>query len=69
MTTFEPLFFRKEDSNSIPDHVKSPIPRRGWRFYMAERMGFEPTVQFDPYTRFPSVRLRPLGHLSKHYLF
>ena len=27
-------------------------------------MGFEPTVQFDPHTRFPSVRLRPLGHLS-----
>ena len=26
-------------------------------------MGFEPTVEF-PYTRFPSVRLQPLGHLS-----
>ena len=31
---------------------------------MAERMGFEPMKGF-PFTRFPSVRLQPLGHLSK----
>jgi site-specific DNA recombinase len=36
---------------------------------LAERMGFEPTVQFDLHTRFPSVRLRPLGHLSLTSLF
>ena len=32
--------------------------------YLAERVGFEPTVRFDTYTCFPSKRLRPLGHLS-----
>jgi hypothetical protein len=32
---------------------------------MAERVGFEPTVRDEPYTCFPSKRLRPLGHLSK----
>ena len=37
-------------------------------FYLAERMGFEPTVQFDPHTRFPSVRFRPLGHLSSYII-
>jgi hypothetical protein len=29
-----------------------------------ERGGFEPPVQFDPHTRFPSAYLKPLGHLS-----
>ncbi len=29
-----------------------------------ERVGFEPTRQFDPPTRFPVVHLKPLGHLS-----
>src|SRR5262245_60309458 len=33
------------------------------RFSMAERGGFEPPVRFA-YTRFPSVLLKPLGHLS-----
>ena len=27
-------------------------------------MGFEPTVRHPPHTRFPSVLLKPLGHLS-----
>lgn len=31
---------------------------------MAERVGFEPTVQSKPHTRFPGVLLKPLGHLS-----
>ena len=30
---------------------------------LAERGGFEPPVRFA-YTRFPSVLLKPLGHLS-----
>ena len=30
----------------------------------AEREGFEPSVEFYPYTRLAGVRLRPLGHLS-----
>src|SRR5437016_14660800 len=30
---------------------------------LAERRGFEPLVPFG-YTRFPSVLLKPLGHLS-----
>ena len=31
---------------------------------LAEREGFEPSVRIATYTHFPSVRLRPLGHLS-----
>ena len=31
---------------------------------MAERAGFEPAVRLKPYARFPSVYLKPLGHLS-----
>ncbi len=31
---------------------------------MAERVGFEPTIEFVPYTRFPVALLRPLGHRS-----
>ncbi len=31
----------------------------------AERVGFEPTVQFNPYTRFPSEPVQPLLHLSE----
>ena len=31
---------------------------------MAEREGFEPSVRHSPYTRFPGVHLKPLGHLS-----
>ncbi len=35
---------------------------------MAEREGFEPSIRNSPYTRFPGVRLKPLGHLSKTFL-
>ena len=31
---------------------------------LAEGVGFEPTIRGVPYTRFPSVRLKPLGHPS-----
>ena len=31
---------------------------------MAEREGFEPSARVTPSTRFPTVLLRPLGHLS-----
>ena len=31
---------------------------------MAEREGFEPSIEVTPYTRFPGVLLKPLGHLS-----
>ncbi len=34
--------------------------------FLAEREGFEPSVGVT-YTRFPSVRLKPLGHLSIKY--
>ena len=30
---------------------------------LAEREGFEPSVRFMPYARFPGVYLKPLGHL------
>ena len=32
--------------------------------YLAEREGFEPSIQFDPYTPLAGEPLRPLGHLS-----
>jgi hypothetical protein len=31
---------------------------------MAEREGFEPSIQVTLYTNFPGWRLQPLGHLS-----
>ena len=31
---------------------------------MAERAGFEPAIHVAAHTRFPSVLLQPLGHLS-----
>ena len=34
-------------------------------FNRAEREGFEPSKPLSQFTRFPSVRLQPLGHLSK----
>ncbi len=39
--------------------------RQWWRgvLWLAEREGFEPSIGL-PYTRFPSVRLQPLGHFS-----
>ncbi len=36
---------------------------------MAERAGFEPAVHLSAYTRFPSARLQPLGHLSARCVF
>ncbi len=39
-------------------------PNKGPLFWLAEREGFEPSVRFEPYTRFPGVHLKPLGHLS-----
>lgn len=37
---------------------------QGWQIAVTEGRGFEPLVQFYPYTRFPSVHLQPLGHPS-----
>lgn len=36
------------------------------RILLAEREGFEPSVRFEPYARFPGVYLKPLGHLSEY---
>ena len=35
---------------------------------MTERVGFEPTMQFDPHTPLAGERLRPLDHLSSYQL-
>ena len=32
---------------------------------MAERGGFEPPIQFNPYNGLANRRLQPLGHLSR----
>tara|TARA_B000000437_G_scaffold43320_1_gene30303 strand:+ start:1281 stop:1466 length:186 start_codon:yes stop_codon:yes gene_type:complete len=33
-------------------------------YNLAERKGFEPSIPISQNTRFPSARLKPLGHLS-----
>ncbi len=35
--------------------------------FLAEKAGFEPAVRFEPYTRFPGVHLKPLGHFSNQF--
>jgi hypothetical protein len=35
---------------------------------LAEREGFEPSMHIAAHTRFPSVLLKPLGHLSILYI-
>ena len=40
---------------------RRPLPA-GW---LAEREGFEPSIQVTPYTGLANQRLRPLGHLSR----
>ena len=42
----------------------SPGAIRGIVF-MVEREGFEPSIPFSGYTRFPIVLFRPLRHLSR----
>jgi hypothetical protein len=32
--------------------------------FVAEREGFEPSMEFDPHTRLAGECLQPLGHLS-----
>ena len=53
------VFFSDPDGNGWVARAW-PAPSRG-----TERVGFEPTRQFDPPTRFPVVHLKPLGHLSR----
>ncbi len=54
--------FMRPSKPSLPR--MNPVTRRARRGTAAERVGFEPTIPFYRYTRFPIVRLRPLGHLS-----
>ena len=37
----------------------------GRLFHMAEREGFEPSVEYNPHTRLAGEHHRPLGHLSR----
>ena len=51
-----------------PSSISSAHRLRADRFAdssSAERVGFEPTRQFSPPTRFPIVHLKPLGHPSR----
>src|SRR6185312_10258002 len=72
----DPKICSKPENTEIPD--KFGIRSTSWIYgiyveisrwasrlenIMAERQGFEPWIPFG-YTRFPSVRLKPLGHLS-----
>ena len=59
-------------TSSAHDNAKGPQPLicqtvTGLLSRGTERGGFEPPVR-DAYTRFPSVLLRPLGHLSQFVL-
>ena len=52
-------------------HFESPFEKKGAGsgeplLFLAERGGFEPPKRFKTFTRFPSVRLQPLGHLSSN---
>ena len=52
---------------AFPSPASRLVHRSGETGFFAlqtERVGFEPTRQFDPPTRFPVVHLKPLGHLS-----
>ena len=64
----QPLYTtRKMASRLFRTKKKPPVARlsyRGLFLYMAEEVRFELTVL--AYTRFPSVRLKPLGHPSKN---
>lgn len=40
------------------------VPRMD-RLEMAEGMGFEPTIRYNPYNGLANRRLQPLGHPSK----
>ena len=50
--------------------VETPLPFKvlgrlgSKKIQLAEKAGFEPAVRFEPYTRFPGVHLKPLGHFS-----
>gem|GEM_PF-3405236 len=50
-----------------PPNKKAGPKYLGRLFYLADREGFEPSIEFYPYTRFPSVRLQPLGHPSFYF--
>ena len=65
---------RSEDSIYLTPLIPSPregTPNQGRIFGAGgtERAGFEPAVHLAAHTRFPSVLLKPLGHLSLTYNF
>ena len=66
-----PVMSGRQDSNLRPPHPKcgaitglryAPNFFKFSRF--AERVGFEPTVQFNPYDDLANRSFRPLRHLS-----
>ena len=50
-----------------PQNDADPVFRglRSYKDKMAEREGFEPSMEFDPHTRLAGECLQPLGHLSQ----
>ena len=45
-----------------------PVPARFSTNNMAEREGFEPSVEFNPYNCLAGSCLQPLGHLSADFV-
>ena len=73
-----PVKSGRQDSNLRPPHPKCGAmtglryaPNIPFFLYVkvAERVGFEPTVQFDPYDDLANRSFRPLRHLSLIQLF
>ena len=54
---------RGHSRRSLVSQPQGPVRPRRENWTVAERAGFEPAVRL-PHTRFPSVLLKPLGHLS-----
>jgi pimeloyl-ACP methyl ester carboxylesterase len=62
-----PIGWSSKGSATALSSTSRPRPRSsssGSRRTEAERVGFEPTRQLSPPTRFPVAHLKPLGHLS-----
>ncbi len=60
MNTFKKtLVDRKAISRIFLQEIKNPVQRTGRQIKMAEREGFEPSVELSPHTRLAGERLQP----------
>ena len=59
------------DARRLPneDRPQNILKMKREGFLMAEREGFEPSVECEPYNCLAGSCLQPLGHLSAHRIF